>query len=222
MNKKVVVSVVIIVSILTLGYLGFVFFIKASVDEDFRQANRLIDEGMALADTTLKQYGSNLSNPWREKFAPILADTNKAELSAGYVIANAKIMDVVNYIDETLMLLNADERQKNTELVNQLMIVDGRAAELKIRIFDALFLIEFFEFWNEEDKEILKKTIPLSLEYGQGTEKEKPSWETYHFDSVPLIVAKTLLNKFRNDALSTRDVVLELIYTKATTAPINQ
>ncbi len=222
MNRKVVLSVVIIVSILTLGYLGFVFFIKASVDKEFRQANKLVDEGMALSDTVLKQYGSKLSDPWREKFAPILADTNKAELSAGYVITNSSITNVVNYIDETLMLLDADERQKNTELVNQVMIVDGRAADLKLRIFDALLKIEFFEFWSEGDKENLKKNMPLSLEYGKGAEKEKQPWETYHFDGVPLIVVKTLLNKFRSDALSTRDVVLELIYTKATIDPINQ
>ncbi len=222
MNRKVVVRATIIVSILTLGYLGFVLFLKASTDNEIKQADKLVNDGMALTDTVLKQYDSKLKNPWREKFAPILADTNKVELSAGYVITNRTIMDLVNYIDETLTLLIADERQKNTEIVNKVMIADKRASELKSRIGDALFQIEFFEFWSDEDKENLEKSLPLSLEYGQGIEKEKQSWETYHFDGVPLIVAKTLLNKFRKDALSTQDVVLELIYTKATTVPKNQ
>jgi gliding motility-associated protein GldM len=66
------------------------------------------------------------------------------------------------------------------------------------------------------------KQVPLEMEYGFDTEKEKSNrdgkkipWHVYYFEGVPAIAAITEITKFQNDIRNAESELLELLYKEA-------
>lgn len=205
--------IIVIVAIIVTACMMYLFY-QQSTHTSTLDDYMLVSEAMTLSSNEVQ----NDDDHWKEKFASILADSSKNVYASAYVLTTHSVADIVSYIDATNELLNGNDSGKNIDLVNQVMIKGERASRLKILIFDALFLIEFFDVWSEYEQEELMGNIPLSLEYNKNNAVAKggSSWETYHFEDVPVVAARVLLNKFRNDALNTQEIVLEQLYEKAT------
>jgi hypothetical protein len=98
------------------------------------------------------------------------------------------------------------------------MVQEGKAKLLRSRIDQTKKVFIDQKVWNKQDIVFITDSLTLSIYYNERSAKAqgRNSWEEYMFEDVPAIVVRTLLNKFRNDALDSRAWIIERLYQKAT------
>ncbi len=207
----------IIVGIAVLFTVTLIYFVyHVATSNPIVEQFKLVSDSLHVRSTRTMQDNESL----HDKFSPILSDSSKNEFADAYLSINKVTDHIVTYTDSLALLLEKREA-KDYEYVNQLMLTQGHGTFVKELIVDARNTMLGLSVWNDADTSYLANRMNLTVQYNEKNAKKlnKKNWEEYHFDHVPAIAVITLLNKFKNDALSSQGLVLERLYEKATINP---
>lgn len=190
-------------------FIYFTLFSSSIVQKEFGQ----ISEELKKENQQLHKEEQN----WVSKFDLILADTSKNIYSGAFAKTRASTNFVVGKIDNLLSVMKDLEPSDDTT-PTKIMITQGNADDLAHKIEFYRDELLYMPIWNDQDVAFLRDSLPLHTFYDQDNARKlgKKNWSEYHFDNVPAIAVHTLLNKFKNNALKSQQMVWERIYQKAT------
>ncbi len=102
--------------------------------------------------------------------------------------------------------------KKDKETPHKIFIIEGKGKELKRKILElekvGLSLIK-----NVIDRDSIHKELPTKI--NEEMDKERGiTWEEYVFDQMPVAAIFPMLRKFKNDAKSTENVIVNYLINK--------
>ncbi len=210
-------------------YLVLTALLALNVSKDILNAFIIVDEGLVKTTQNFTEKNSflyeefgtlNASNPskagpWNEK----AMDVKKKASDLFDMIQNLKA-EIVKKADKTNDAIGAKNSvasskivsKDNTNIPAEIMVGDnnnGKGKELKAKF------VEFRETLIKyvEKDELLKKTIENALETSDATLDGgiKETWESKHFEHLPLIAVTTIMTNLQSDIRNVESDVVKYL-----------
>lgn len=168
------------------------------VNESMKHSGTLIDDiNSKWLDKIDSAYGVNPSLNSKYYFNRLKADS----------IGSA----FVAYIDSLKLIIENTVGQENDNIsISKKIFIDGgEGAILKAKINNTR--VTFINLLDEEDRGKVKSDLIANDDH----HKAPITWESELFEHTPIAAVRTLLEKFRSDALNTEAQVLQALYNEA-------
>lgn len=161
-------------------------------------------------DNTMKSFEAKVKKENRgQEFLTAAGEARKisADLMQYLDGLDTKLMETVGSSPETGDLLNPADQDIPTRLfVEQ----DKLGYELETKVQE--YRDKFANLLKDpKDKQAILGSIPLAID---SIPPDKKDWATYTFNMMPAAAVRTLLSKFKNDAVSSEAQVIDKLYSK--------
>ncbi len=211
-------------------YLVLMALLALNVSKDVLEAFVLVDEG--LTKTTENFFQKNdvyyeeferaaaenpvKAGPWRDRAFEVKSRSN--ELSRYIQDLKLEIVtqaegENTEAIQEETILGHEIGKKDNTDIPAVVMINEGKANDLKAAIEEYR---EFLLSLVNEESENVRHSIETSLdtEDPPPVEGEIHTWQSEHFEHLPLIAVITLMSKMQSDIRNAESEALAYLYTQ--------
>jgi gliding motility-associated protein GldM len=214
-------------------YLVLTAMLALNVSKEVLNAFVLVDEGLVTTTENFAAKNSNIYstfateyelNPtkvgdWKDKADQVQQRSNEMYSFLHQCKTSILSIKEPDAIDPEQEIIHWDEvdGKENMDHPAQVMIVEGKGAELKTKIEEyrgyLLSLIEDKEKYSSTVaaiESILSTEIPdIQLEHGG--KKVVPTWETTYFEQLPLASVITLLSKMQADIRNAEAEMIEFL-----------
>ncbi len=210
----------VLTALLALNVSAEIFNAFKVVDQGLKKSNEVLDADNALKPGQIE----TLSKKKKDEFEKYAENAPKVrELSEEFT---KYIDDIVNkMIDEAgdrngvndagdyrdVQGITELKGKKNKDVTTRLLIGDkktpGVGEELKDKIIE--YRDKFLELVDEEDRAEFKANMSLDIDDETWRGSKKKSWAEYYFKQMPLAATLPIFSKFKNDAKSVENAILD-------------
>ena len=221
-------------------YLVLTALLALNVRKDVLDAFILVDEGLAKTTKNFYYKNSQMYDQFQKsaaqnemkakKWSDLAQEVKKRSDDLYNMIHDYKIeilktsekSNFVNIYDENTKEIDGEEIQvkDNYDIPSQIMVGDnndGEAFKLKNEIVNYReYLLSLIT--NPESSESVISSIKENLNTDDPPPKEgeQQSWETEHFEHLPLIAVTTLMSKMQADVRNAESDILRYLYSRIT------
>ena len=215
-------------------YLVLIALLAMNVSAEILNAFKMLRRGMDNSNGSISQKIENTIKSFEKK-------VDKEKRGEGFLTAageartiSAEFSQYIDDLDQQLLETVGEDEEHPGELkkgddldgTSKLFVEDGKKGyELEAKIkeyrdkFLNLFDVAKYKGLNatekkaiEDAKVAMEQTLPLQIEEIDFSKSEKKDWPTYTFYQMPAEAARTLLTKFKNDAVSAEAAVIDKLY----------
>ncbi len=216
----------VLTALLALNVSAEIFNAFKVVDEGLVKSNSVLDEENAAKPTKIDQLAKKKEEELR-KYAERAPEVRKlSEEFSTYIdgIVNHMIDQAGNkdgeVTDEDYRVVKGVKEligKKDKDITTRYLVGDkkepGIGGEIKDKIEE--YRTKFLELVDEEDREAFENNIALNVDDETWkTAKDKKSWQDYYFRQMPLAATLPIFSKFKNDAKSTENAILDYYLDK--------
>lgn len=214
-------------------YLVLTALLALNVSAEIFNAFKVVDDGLNKSNTVLDSENSAKPDQIQK-----LSKKKEAELAKYAEMApkvRALSQEFSDYIDGIVNKLidDAGDRNgsvgdgdyydikgrkelkgiKNKDVTTQMLVDEGKGEEIKAKILE--LRSKFLEYVDEADRAAFESKLALNIdEESWKATKDKKSWADFNFRQMPLGATMPIFTKFKNDAKSTENAILDYYLDK--------
>ncbi|MGB1204121.1 MAG: gliding motility protein GldM [Chitinophagales bacterium] len=201
-------------------YLVLIALLAMNVSAEILNAFKLLRDGINNSNASISQKVEDTMGAFEKK---VKKEKRGQEFYAAAEKAQVISADFQRYIDglDSLLLQTSGEnpevageltRKDDVDVPTRLFVEEGKGTELKDKIYETRdkFLALFKE---KADKDALEASMTLETA-DIPEDSEKTNWAEYTFYHMPAEAARTLLVKFKNDAIASEAAIVDQLFSK--------
>ena len=213
-------------------YLVLTALLALNVSKDILDAFVLVDESLTVTtenfsaknEEVYKEFGQALAQnekkvrPWKNK-----ADSVRIEANELFNLLNTLKIKIVKKTEGDSLAIEKHKvspgkikAKDNKDVAAEIMVGtnnNGEAKKLKEKI--ELFRKHLISMVDKKDTGVISSIMKnLDTKDPAATEGEKHTWESEHFEHLPLIAVTTIMSKMQSDVRNAESEITKYLYNK--------
>ncbi len=201
-------------------YLVLIALLAMNVSAEILNAFKLLRDGINNSNASISQKVGDTMGAFEKKVQKEKRGGEYLEAAKKARIISADFQRYIDGLDSLLLQTSGENKEVAGELARKddvdvptrLFVEEGIGNELKDKIYETrdkfLALLQ-----KKEDKDVLEANMTLeTADIPEGS--EKTDWADYTFYHMPAEAARTLLVKFKNDAVATEAALVDQLFSK--------